>query len=263
MKIKYPLYVLFAAALAFFLLSCGKKETTETAPATGASAGKTVDVATAGSITGIVRLDGAPPKPRRINMAAEPNCAKQHSEPVLDEQVVTGPGGALANVIIYVKGDLAGYTFQVPTSPMTIDQKGCMYTPHVLALGASQPLQVINSDPTTHNIHPAPKDNREWNESQPPGAAPIEKTFAREEVAIPVKCNVHPWMKAYIAVLNNPYFAVTGKDGKFEIKNLPPGTYTIEAWQELYGTSDQSVTIGPKESKTVEFAFKATSAAGD
>jgi hypothetical protein len=120
----------------------------------------------------------------------------------------------------------------------------------------------VNSDQTTHNIHPIPKDNREWNESQPPGAAPIEKSFTREEIAIPVKCNVHPWMKAYMAVLPNPYFQVTDKDGKFDLKNLPPGTYTLTAWHELYGTSDQTVTIGPKETKAVTFTFKAA-AAGD
>jgi uncharacterized protein (DUF2141 family) len=117
---------------------------------------------------------------------------------------------------------------------------------------------------TTHNIHPIPKDNREWNESQPPGAAPIEKSFSRGEIAIPVKCNVHPWMKAYMAVMPNPDFQVTDKDGKFDLKNLPPGTYTVVAWHELYGSSDpQTVTIGPKETKNVTFTFKAAAAAGD
>jgi hypothetical protein len=119
------------------------------------------------------------------------------------------------------------------------------------------PLQVVNSDQTTHNIHPVPKDNREWNESQPPGATPINQSFARPEVAIPVKCNVHPWMKAYIAVFNNPYYQVTGKDGSFSLKNVPPGTYSVTAWHELYGSSEQSVTIGPSESKSVTITFKA------
>jgi hypothetical protein len=127
-----------------------------------------------------------------------------------------------------------------------------------------QNIDVVNKDMTTHNIHPIPKDNREWNESQPPGAAPIEKSFTREEVAIPVKCNVHPWMKAYMAVMPNPDFQVTDKDGKFDLKNLPPGTYTVVAWHELYGSSDpQTVTIGPKETKNVTFTFKAAAAAGD
>jgi hypothetical protein len=137
-----------------------------------------------------------------------------------------------------------------------------MYDPHVLAVMAGQTLEVKNDDQTTHNIHPTPKDNRDWNQSQPPGATPIEQSFARPEFAIPVKCNVHPWMKSYIFVFKNPYYAVTSKDGKFELKGLPPGTYTIEAWQEKFGVVDQTVTIGPKESKDVNFTFKAN-ASGD
>ena len=133
----------------------------------------------------------------------------------------------------------------------------------MLALQTAEPLQVVNSDQTTHNIHPVPKDNREWNESQPPGAPPIMQSFARPEVTIPVKCNVHPWMKAYIAVFDNPYYAVTGKDGSFTIKNVPPGTYTVTAWHESYGSQDQSVTVGPSESKTVTITYKAKSASGD
>ncbi len=122
-----------------------------------------------------------------------------------------------------------------------------------------RPLQVINSDPVTHNIHPVPKDNREWNQSQPPGASPIMQSFAREEVAIPVKCNVHPWMKSYIAVLANPYFQVTGKDGSFDLKDVPPGNYKLIAWHELYGTQEQDVTIGPKEAKTITLTFSTKS----
>jgi hypothetical protein len=144
-----------------------------------------------------------------------------------------------------------------PTTPVTIDQKGCQYHPHVLALMTDQSLQVINSDPVAHNIHPVPKDNREWNQSMPPGAAPIDQDFARPEVAIPVKCNIHPWMKMYVAVFGNPYFEVTGKDGSFDIKNVPPGTYTLTAWQERYGTIEQSVTVQPKESMSVTLSFKA------
>ena len=176
----------------------------------------------------------------------------------MTEDVVPGENGTLQNVVVYLQGDFSQYAFTTPTPPVTIDQKGCQYQPHVLALMTNQPLQVINSDPLTHNIHPVPKDNREWNQSQPPGAAPIDQSFARPEVAIPVKCNVHPWMKAYIAVFANPYFQVTGKDGSFDIKNVPPGTYTVTAWHELYGTREQNVIIGPKESKNVTLTFKAT-----
>ena len=258
MKIKLPILVVSTVAVAVALISCGNKQATNETPVANA-ARKSVDATTAGSITGTIKLDGAPPKMKIINMAAEPTCAKDHArQPAMTEDVVPGENGTLQNVVVYLQGDFSQYAFTTPTAPVTIDQKGCQYQPHVLALMTNQPLQVINSDPLTHNIHPVPKDNREWNQSQPPGAAPIDQSFARPEVAIPVKCNVHPWMKAYIAVFANPYFQVTGKDGSFDIKNVPPGTYTVTAWHELYGTREQNVIIGPKESKNVTLTFKAT-----
>jgi Carboxypeptidase regulatory-like domain len=124
-----------------------------------------------------------------------------------------------------------------------------------MAMRNGQTLKVVNADSTTHNIHPTPANNREWNKSQPPGLA-IEETFARQEVAIPVKCNVHPWMKSYVAVVKNPYFAVSGKNGAFEIKNLPPGTYTVQAWHEKLGIKSQQITVGANENKTLELEFK-------
>jgi len=251
-----------AAALAVVVSGCSKKQSQETGqeqPAAASAATKTVDMSTVGSISGVVKLDGAPPKFRPINMSADPYCTKANPKPVFPEEVVTGAGGTLANVVIYVKSGAEDYSFPTPAESVTLDQKGCMYAPHVLALMAGQQLKVVNSDDTTHNIHPTPADNRQWNKSQPPNAPPILESFARPEVAIPVKCNVHPWMQGYIAVMANPYYAVTSKDGKFDLKNLPPGTYTIEAWQEKYGVLDQTVTIGPKESKTTDFTFKASS----
>ena len=251
-------YVVFAASLLLLLAGCGKKEEKkgEEAPAAAASP---IDMATVGEVSGKVTLDGPPPTFKPINMSAEPYCTKAHATPVYPQEVVTGEGGALANVIVYVKEGLGDRTFDVPKEPVVLDQKGCMYDPHIIALMAGQQFQVVNSDQTTHNIHPMPKDNREWNKSQPPGATPIDDTFARAEVTIPVKCNVHPWMKSYIAVFKHPYFGVSGKSGSFDLKNLPPGTYTIEAWHEKYGTVDQQVTVGPKESKTITFTFKAAS----
>lgn len=259
MKNRTALFVLaVVVVLASALISCSQKqqETTEV-PA----AAKPVDTATAGEVSGTIKLAGTPPKMRVINMAAEPNCAKEHGgQPAMTEDVVPGDNGTLQNVVVYLQGDFSQYTFPTPTAPVMIDQRGCQYRPHILALMANQPLEVVNSDPVTHNIHPVPKDNREWNQSQPPGAAPINQTFARPEVAIPVKCNVHPWMKAYIAVLNHPYYQVTSKDGSFDLKNVPPGNYMLTAWHELYGNSQQSVTIGPKESKTVSLTFRSAAA---
>ena len=258
-------HLALAALMALAITGCGSKEsaTTEQPAATTAPAGKTVDASTAGSVTGTVTLDGkaAPEKP--INMSAEPYCQKANSGPVVPPTVVTDDKGDLGNVVIFVKDGLGDYVFTTPTDSVPLAQKGCMYSPHVIAVMAGQTFEVKNDDQTTHNIHPMPKDNREWNKSQPPGASPLDETFGRAEVAIPVKCNVHPWMKSYIFVFKNPYYAVTSKDGKFTLKDLPPGTYTIEAWQEKYGVLDQTVTIGAKESKPLTFTFKTAAVSGD
>jgi len=257
--------LVLTAALAIVVAGCGGKATNtdETAQPSGpANTGATIDPATVGSISGTVKLDGMPTPMKPINMSAEPYCAKEHSSPVTPQDVVV-TDGKLANVVIYIKSGLAQYNYDTPKAPANLTQKGCMYEPHVVALMTGQTLEVKNDDQTTHNIHPMPKDNREWNTSQPPGAAPIDNSFARMEIAVPVKCNVHPWMKSYIAVVNNPFFAVTSKDGSFEIKGVPPGTYTVTAWQEKYGAVDQQVTIGPKESKTVDFTVKTTGAPAD
>jgi plastocyanin len=223
-----------------------------------------VDAATAGSVSGMVMFEGTAPRMRPINMAAEPTCARVHSTPATTEDVVVGTGGALQNIIVYLKGDFSKYSFPAVSTPVVLDQKGCLYSPHVLGVRAGAPLHVTNSDQTTHNIHPVPMVNREWNQSQPPGAPALMESFAREEVAIQVKCNVHPWMKSYIAVLSHPYFQVTGADGKFNLTNVPPGTYTLVAWHESFGPMEQSVTIGASESKSdVHVTFKPGAAGAD
>jgi plastocyanin len=263
MKVRIGVSLAVLALVALGAASCGKKEPTEESASSAAQpAAQPVDPATAGTITGTIKLDGPAPKAKRINMASDPACSSAHPGGASDEEVVADASGDLANVIVYVKEGLGNRTFDAPKDSVTIDQHGCMYSPHVLAVMAGQPLSVKNSDQTTHNIHPVPANNREWNKSQTPGSPDIQEVFGREEVAIPVKCNVHPWMKSYIAVFKHPYFQVTGAKGTFELKNLPPGTYTIEAWQEKFGTVSQSVTVGPKESKAVNLTFRAA-AAGD
>jgi hypothetical protein len=207
------------------------------------------------SVKGTVKFDGTAPKPTRIDMSQDPICAKAHLTPATTEDVVVGTDSGLANVVVYISDGLTSHDFQPPQQPAMLEQKGCQYRPHVLALQASQKLDIVNSDETTHNIHPNPSNNREWNMTQP-HAMPLEQTFAREEIAIPVKCNVHPWMKGYIAVFKHPYFAVTDKNGSFELKDLPPGTYTITAWQEKLGTQIQKVTVGASEAKALDFTFK-------
>ena len=216
------------------------------------------DAGGGGSLKGTAKIEGATLKPTRIDMSSDPNCAKAHPTPATTEDVVIGANNGLANVIVYVADGLGDRTFEPPAQPAVIEQKGCQYKPHVLALQTNQKLDVVNSDATTHNIHPMPNNNREWNKTQPHGV-PIEESFAREEIVIPVKCNIHPWMHGYIAVFKHPYFVVTDKDGNFDLKDLPPGTYTIKAWQEKFGTLSQKVTVGTGESKTLEFVFKAGS----
>ena len=207
------------------------------------------------SVKGVVKFSGTAPKASRIDMSQDPLCAKAHSTPATTEEVVVGGGGGLANVVVYVSDGLATHDFPPPQQTAALEQKGCQYKPHVLAIQAGQELDVVNSDETTHNIHPIPNNNREWNMTQPHGMA-LQQTFAREEVGILVKCNIHPWMKGYISVFKHPYFAVSDKNGEFELKGLPPGIYTITAWQEKLGTLTQKVEVGAGETKTADFTFK-------
>jgi plastocyanin len=215
-----------------------------------------VTAPTKASLRGTVKFEGALPKGKLISMAADPGCAKQHPSPVLSQEVMADSKGDLQNVVVFVSDGLGDQAFDPPTQPAEMKQKGCMYEPHVLALQANQPVEVTNDDPTTHNIHPLPANNREWNKAEIPGTK-IEESFARPEIAIPVKCNVHPWMRGYVAVFKHPFFAVTGKDGGFTLNNLPPGTYTIQAWHEKFGTMTQKITIEGNESKSIDFVFKA------
>ncbi len=208
------------------------------------------------TVKGMVKVEGTLSRPKSINMAADPSCSKLHSGPVLTGDVMADSKGGLQNVIVFVSDGLGDRTFAPPSEPAVIEQKGCLYEPHVVALRANQPLQVVNADPTTHNIHPMPVNNREWNRAELPGST-MKEAFSREEIAIPVKCNIHPWMRGYVAVFNHPYFTVTGKDGSFDLSNLPPGTYTLKAWHEKLGTATQQVTVGGNESKSIEFTFKA------
>lgn len=237
------------------LTGCSKKSEESAPPnnmASPAPAAMPIDPATAASVSGTVTLAGAVPKMAKIDMSQDPACKGAN----MAESVVAD-GGKLANVFVYVKDGLRNRTFDTPKDPVTIDQSGCKYHPHVLGVMTGQTIKIVNSDPTTHNIHPTPADNREWNESQPPQAPALEKTFAREEIMLPVKCNQHPWMKMYVNVVKSPFYAVTGPDGKFEIKGLPPGDYTLAFVQEKLGTQEQKVTLAAKDSKRVDASFKA------
>ena len=251
--------VWFSVALAASVAACGGGSTStpaDTAPA-AAPAGQKVDAATAGTLTGMVTLDGTAPKNEAIRMNADPVCVREAKGPQLQETyIVGGDGKSLGNVFVYVKDGLGNYIYDAPTGSPKIDQKECRYHPHVFGMRVGQTLEIVNSDPTLHNIHAMPKANSEFNNGQPIQGMKMTHKFDKKEVMVPFKCDVHGWMNAYVAVLDHPYFAVTKDDGKFELANLPPGTYTIEAWHEKLGPMTQSVTIGAKESKDVTFSFK-------
>jgi len=222
--------------------------------------GGTVNAAGGGKITGTIKFTGTPPHDRAIDMSKDPVCVKAHEgNPVKTQSAVIGPDGGLANVVVYISEGLsADAANAVSSEPATIDQKGCMYEPHVVALDVNQHMKVVSSDPTTHNIHPLPAaggGNIGWNKSQPPGSPPFDTTWKAQEVAIPVKCNIHPWMHGYIAVVKGPY-GVSNEKGAYTIDNVPPGSYTLTAWQETFGPQTQKITVTAGKAATADFTFK-------
>ena len=252
--------------LALNLVACGGGQETsnksaEPSSPSGAPAGQKVDTATAGDVKGVVNIDGALPKNEAIKMNADPVCLREAKGTQLSETYeVSDDGKTLGNVFVYVKDGLGNYVYDTPTETAKIDQKECRYHPHVFGMRVNQPLEIVNSDPTLHNIHAVAKNNREFNNGQPLQNMKTTHTFTAPEVMVPFKCDVHGWMNAYVGVVNHPYFAVTDASGSFSLKSLPPGTYTIEAWHEKLGTQTQTVTIGAKETKDIAFTFKAPAA---
>jgi plastocyanin len=246
MKTRVPTVttVFGAATLAAVLVVCG----------TGS--------AWAGSVKGKVKLDGPAPQRRQLQMSADPKCEAANPGGRQGEVYVVGGDGGMQYVFVYVKDGLAQKPATPPATPATIDQHGCMYSPHVLGIMVGQDLEIKNSDPTLHNIHALPTVNTQFNNAMPLQNQTIKKKFTKPEVMVHVKCDVHPWMSAYIGVLDHPYYAVSAADGTFEIKDLPAGTYTIEAWHEAAGTQTQQVTVPADGAATADFSFKPGAAPG-
>jgi plastocyanin len=218
-----------------------------------------VDPGSAATIHGTIHLQGSAPAATQIDMGMDPGCTISSKQSNFGQQYVVGKSGGLGNVYIYIKSGLDGSNFAVPANPVVLDQNGCRYEPHVLALMAGQTLRVLNSDPTMHNVHAQPNaaSNSQWNMSQMPKGAPIETTFHDPEVMMPFKCNQHPWMKAFVNVAGNPFYAISDANGNFEIKGLPPGEYAIAAVHEAAGEQTSKTSVGAKEMKTVDFTFTA------
>jgi hypothetical protein len=233
-------------------VACGGGST----PAPAAPAGPSVDPATAGTITATVKFDGAVPPPKMMRLDGDPKCVTENgASERADESLVVGQNQALQNVFVYVKDGLGAFGFPVPTEPVVLDQDKCRYLPRVLGIRVGQPLSVRNSDPLLHNIRANGTINQGFNMSTPIEGMRFERTFATREVMVPFKCDVHAWMQAYIGVLDHPYFGTTTPEGTVVLANVPPGTYTIEAWHETLGTRTEQVTIGAKETKDVAFTF--------
>ena len=212
--------------------------------------------ALAGDVSGKVSFEGTPPKPARLQMGADAVCMKQHKDPVFSQEVLVNKNRTLKNVLVYIKEGLSGKTYELAKEKVVFDQKGCMYTPHVLGIQTGQELEVRNSDPTLHNVHSLSKLNPQFNLGQPKQGMKFTKKFDKPET-FKVKCEVHSWMGAYIGVFNHPFFSVTGDDGSFTLKNLPAGEYTIEAWHEKYGTQTAKLTVDATGKKAVDFKFTA------
>jgi len=207
-----------------------------------------------GVLIGKVLFQGETPTRKRIVMSQDASCAAISRNPRTEDVIVTD--GGLANVFVYVKGALLeGHSFDTPETKVVLDQRQCRFAPRVLGIQTGQSLVFFNSDPTTHNVHPTPKLNQEWNVMQAQEAMPIEKVFTRVETLIPIRCNQHPWMKAYVGVLAHPFFAVSRKDGSFKIEGLPPGEYTLVAWHEVFGELTTSFSMAPMERKSIDLTF--------
>ena len=246
-----------------YAAGCGGSQPTETgAPApqagTAPPAAEVAQVQPVGppSITGTVTFDGTAPKLAPLTMNADPDCAKMHSAPVPNEALVLGSGNTMGNVMVWVSGGLPeGKTWPAPTTPVVLDQKGCQYHPHVMGIMVGQPYRILNSDGILHNIHALPKINRTFNESMPGTRLEAMTSFPRPETAFQIKCDVHPWMSAYIAVFTHPFFSVTSTDGTYTISGLDPGKYEITAWHERLLTQTASVTVGAGDPTTQSFTF--------
>jgi plastocyanin len=210
----------------------------------------------ASSVTGTITFDGKAPTLRPLAMDADPVCAKKHSGPVPSEMLVLGPGNTMGNIMVWVsKGLPAGKTWPAPKTPVVLDQHGCMYKPHVMGIMVGQPYKILNSDGVLHNIHTLPKVNPSFNKGMPANLKEATTVFNKPEEVFHIKCDVHPWMSAYMAVFTHPFFSVTAQDGKFTIDGLDAGTYEITAWHERLGTKTASVTVGANDKKTQDFQF--------
>jgi plastocyanin len=251
MRIRFWIAPLLVLALA----GCSKHAASNASIAHVANA--QIDPATAGTISGNIHFSGTAPKPIVIDMAQDPACSQATKTANMTEQYVIHDG-LLANVFVYVQDGLGNRIYMPSKAPVVLDQKGCRYVPHVIGAMAGQPVEFRNSDRTMHNVHivpPGSQDATGFDISQAPMAGTEQHVFRTAGVMIPVRCNNHPWMEAFLNVAKNPFFAVSNGDGKFEIQGLPPGNYTLVAVQEKLGTQTQQITVQSYKTSVANFTF--------
>jgi plastocyanin len=251
---RFPLFASSIAAL-LTVAACSSKPTSAPPASQG---GKHVDAATTGTLSGRVTFDGVAPAPQPLKMSSDPACAEGSGPNPTSDAVLVGKDAGLQNVFVYVKDGLdPAYSFDTPTESIKFDQHGCRYVPHVFGVRVNQPIEIINDDNTFHNVHALPKTNREFNHGMSPKGDAMKHVFTVPEVMVRFKCDVHGWMTAYVGVMAHPFFAVTDSTGSFDIKGLPPGTYTIEAWHERFGTKTQKITVAEHQNQQMSFSFAA------
>jgi hypothetical protein len=238
-------------AIAFVAAACGGEDRCAKRPPP-----TPLDRATTGTITGTVKLDGTPPPMRTLSLQADPQCAAQHSGPVPAGDVLV-KDGRVANAFVWIADGLGDRTFAVPETPVEIDQTGCLYRPRVAGVQVCQPIRFVNSDPTLHNVHGTPAHSAPWNFGMPVKGARRDVRVEASEMPVEVRCDVHPWMRAFLGVVDHPYFAVTGADGAFTLREVPPGDYVVASWHERFGKREAKLTVGAKEAKDVTFTYAA------
>jgi len=256
MQLRNALSIVALIALVTLAACGGGAEAPAPAAEEAAPAVNLPDLSQAGAVAGNVAFSGEAGEPQTVQMAADPFCQQAHSEVVMRSPVAVDADGGLSNVVVHVAAGLDGYTFPVPDESLLVDQVGCIYEPHVLAGRTGQTIIFQNSDDTLHNVNVQPANNPAFNEGQPLKGMSSEKQFMNAEIGIPARCDVHPWMTAFVSVFDHPYFSVSSTDGTFDLDRLPPGDYVIEAWHETLGTQTQAVSVAPNEPTSLTISFE-------
>jgi plastocyanin len=248
--------VVLAAAIALGSGACGDASTPSETAVPAAQA-KTVDAATAGSVSGKVTLNGPAPAPEMMRVAVDQTCIAAMGTSAASDAILVGADGAVQNAFVYIKDTLADYRFETPTQPVVLDQVGCRYTPKVFGVRVGQVLEMVNSDATMHNVHALPMVNQEFNRATPKKNDRITQVFTAPEQMVRFKCDLHAWMNAYGGVMPHPFFQVTGPDGAYSLKGVPPGRYELTVWHEKFGSSTQTIEIGNSQAASLNFTLAA------